>query len=270
MFLIANNITTRNAGVKGIFRQAEKEGWDIGSEPARELQEIARQCAAAGAHALEINTQQHFDKPEAMEFGVKVVQKVTDLQLCLSTNSSEALDAGLLACKHPPLVNYLSLDEARLREMLPVIVKHGAGAVILVSDPSAPADAREMLQKAAILVGAASGAGILAGSILVDPGLIHITSAVGQRHLVEVLEFLRSLPDALEPQLKTTCWLSNGSTGAPKRLRPPIEAALLPLLVGAGLSTVFLDILQRKNRRVARLIKIFNNELVYSDGEVEQ
>jgi hypothetical protein len=41
------------------------------------------------------------------------------------------------------------------------------------------------------------------------------------------------------------------------------------MLASAGLSSVFLDVLQRENMRTLRLLRIFNNEVVYSDSEVE-
>lgn len=92
---------------------------------------------------------------------------------------------------------------------------------------------------------------------------------MGQRHLVEITEFLRALPDATEPPVKSTCWLANCSTGAPGRQRSSIETTLLPMLAGVGLSSVFLDILRRENRRALRLIKMFNSETLYSDSELD-
>jgi 5-methyltetrahydrofolate--homocysteine methyltransferase len=269
MFIIANNITTRNSTVNQIFRQAKAGGWTSNQQAITRLQQLTEQCVAAGANALEINIQQYHDLPEAMEFAVDAVQQVSNLQLCLSTNNAQAVEAGLRSCKHPPLVNYISIDEAKLRDMLPLIANHGAGVILLVSDPTAPANAREMLQKAAILVGAINEVGILNDDILIDPGLIHITSDMGQRHLVEIMELLRALPSATEPSVKSTCWLSNCSAGAPRRLRSAIETTLLPMLAGVGLSSVFLDVLRKENRQVIRLIKIFNNEVIYSDSEVE-
>jgi 5-methyltetrahydrofolate corrinoid/iron sulfur protein methyltransferase len=251
------------------MRYAKVAGWDTSSQPAELLKGLAEQCVAAGANAIEINTQQHYDQPEAMEFAVKVAQQACDLQLCLSSNNTETLEAGLRACKRPPIVNYISVDEARLKDVLPTTARHGADVVLLVSDPASPTDAREMLQKTAILVGAANGAGIPNDRILVDPGLIHVTNENGQRHLAEVIEFLRNLPEAVDPEVRSTCWLASSSTGAPRRRRSIIETSLLPMLAGAGLSSVFLDILRRENRRAARLVKIFNNQLVYSDSDTE-
>ncbi len=268
MFVIANNITTRDNAVNQIFRQAKAGGWVSNQQAIIRLQGLTEQCITAGADALEINVQQYHDLPEAMEFAVSAVQQATDLQLCLSTNNAQVIEAGLRICKRPPLVNYISIDEARLRNMLPLIANHGAGVVLLVSDPTAPTDAREMLQKAAILVGAVNEVGIPNDDILIDPGLIHITSDGGQRHLVEVMEFLHALPDATEPAVRSTCWLANSSAGAPWRLRPAIETTLLPMLAGAGLSSVFLDVLKRENRRTIRLMEIFNNETVYAESDL--
>ena len=267
MFFIANNITTRKRAVSQIFRQAKT--YSYVSNAIIRLQELTKQCVQAGADAIEINIQQYHDQPKAMEFAVNAIQRVADVQLCLSTNNAEAVEAGLQACKRPPIVNYVSVDEARLRDMLPIIGRHKAEVVLLVSDPSAPTDAQEMMQKAAILIGAANETGIPNERILIDPGLIHVTSAIGQRHLAEVREFLQVLPRTFEPPVRSTCWIANSSAGAPRPLRPVIEMALLPMLAGLGLSSVFMDVLRRDNMRTARLIKIFNDESVYSEGDIE-
>ncbi|MDD5038347.1 MAG: dihydropteroate synthase [Dehalococcoidales bacterium] len=271
MFIIANNITTRNAKINRIFQQLKASGWDPGHQSARELGELARQCAATEADLLEINTQQHHDRPEAMEFAVKVIQQATNRQLCLSTNNAEALEAGLKVCKRPPLVNYVSIDESKLRDMIPIITRYGAKAdvILLVSDPAAPTDAREMLHKAAILIGVARDMGVSNDHIFIDPGLIHVTSEIGQHHLNEIREFLQTLPGTFEPPVRSTCWIANASAGAPRRLRAVIEMTLLPMLAGLGLSSVFLDVLRRENMRTVNLIKVFNNEKIYSQWDVE-
>ncbi|MDO8568886.1 MAG: hypothetical protein Q7R57_09270 [Dehalococcoidales bacterium] len=55
-----------------------------------------------------------------------------------------------------------------------------AEVVLLTSDPAAPTDAREMLEKAAVLVGAANEVGIPNENLFLDPGLIHITHDVAR------------------------------------------------------------------------------------------
>jgi cobalamin-dependent methionine synthase I len=269
MFVIANNITTRNNSVNRLFRQAKGSGWSNNREAIVGLQKIVKQCITTGADALEIDIQQHYDLPEAMDFAVKAVQEVTDCQLCLSTNNPQAVEVGLKSCRKPPIINYVSIDETALKETLPIISRHNAEAVLLVSEPTSATDVRDMLSKAAILIGAANESGIPNEHLLIDPGLIHISHEFGQHHLLEVMEFLRALPEATEPPVRSTCWLSNISAGTPQRLRPTVEAVLLPLLAGLGLSSVFMDVLCKELIRTTRLLEVFGNQTVYSDAYIE-
>ena len=266
MLVIANNITTRNAQVARLFRQRISACENAEARAYSSIQNLAEACLRAGADMLEINLQQHFDQPEHIEFVVNAVQEVVKCQLCLSVNKVDTLEAGLKTCRLPPLVNFVSLENDRLQEILPLAAKYKADTVLLISDPSRPGDARQMLQKAAILVGSANESGVTNEQILLDPGIFHITREPGQRHLLEVMDFLRNVPEIFDPPVKTTCWLGNSSAGAPARLRTVIETTLLATLFGIGISSVFLDVLKRENQRVVRLLKIFNNEEVYADG----
>ena len=240
VFVIASNITTRNPEVDCIFKSLQSEDLKLSGTAARELKYLAGQCIEAGADAIEINLQQHEDQPETMRAAVKIIQEITDRPLCLSTNKAEVLEAGIEACQTPPIINYISLEEARLRDMFPLIARHHARVVLLVSTPDQPADAREMLAKAAILVGAAYAADIPNEHIIIDPGLIHITLDGGQRHLAEIREFLKALPDAFEPPVHSTCWLANASSGARPGLRSTIESALFTYAGGVGAFLGFL------------------------------
>ena len=71
MLLIANNIATGNNKVRKMFRQARLmgwrsdalTGWNSQTPASIRLEDLARQCAFAGADILEINIQQHYDVP---------------------------------------------------------------------------------------------------------------------------------------------------------------------------------------------------------------
>lgn len=269
MLIIANNITTRTPKVNHLFRQSEQTHWDPESDAAVELRGMMRDCANAGADFIEINTQQHYDQPEVMEFAITLAQQASTKPLCLSTNNPESADVGLRMCKRPPLLNYLSADARKLQRVLPMVAKYKAEMVLLVTEPGESADAETMLKKATILVGAANEAGVPNERILVDPGLVHIASDVGQRHFVEVMEFLKALPGTFEPTVRSTCWINGISAGAPRPSRPMLESTCLSMLSAVGLSSAFLSVLSRENRRALRLIKIFKNESVYSDHDVE-
>ncbi|MBI2854388.1 MAG: dihydropteroate synthase [Chloroflexi bacterium] len=267
MLLVANNITTRDSRIDRALRRMKPEG--SRTSAALLLQAIAKECTAAGAHVLDVNLQQHHDDPEIMEFAVKAIQDAVDTRLCLSTNHAGTLEAGLQACSVAPIVNHISLSQYHL-EMLSLVAQHEADAILLVVDPANPNDAREMLDRAAVLVGAAKEAGIPDERILIDPGILHVTAEPGSRHLVEVTKFLSALPDAFEQTVRSICWVSNASVGAPKRLRPAIDGAVLAILSGLGLSAACLDVLNRDVMRMVRLISVLKNETIYSQAEFER
>jgi cobalamin-dependent methionine synthase I len=266
MLIIASNITTRNPRVLGILREGLSGNENPESETCPGLKDIAESCVAAGANVLDINIQQHLDNPATMAFAVRVVQSATQGQLCLSANNTETLEAGLKACRRPPILNYVTLSTQRLKEILPLTAKYKAELILMVSDPAAPLDAERMLEQAAVLVGAANESGIPNDRLILDPGLFHITAEAGQRHLVEMMELLEAIPNVFDPPVRTTCWLGNSSAGAPARLRPMIESTLLPLLSGVGISSVFLDVLRRESKRTLNLLKVFRNEEIYADS----
>ena len=224
MFVIASNITTRNPRIREVFQRAAENGW--GTE-IDELSGLAEECFGAKCDALEINLQQHFDAIAAMRYAVNAVQKNQPLQLCLSSNDPSVIEAGIKLCNKPPIVNYISYDKDRLLRLLPTAAKYRASVVLLVNDLAHPSNAREMLQKAAILVGAANEVGITNDRIFIDPGLVHITSEYGQRHLVQIIELLSHLSEIVDPPVNSTCWLANSSAGSNQRTRAVIETTLL-------------------------------------------
>lgn len=179
MLVIANNITTRNAHIARLFRQRISGCENAEPEAYSSIQDLGEFCLKAGANALEVNLQQHFDQPEHLEFAVNAIQQVTDRQICLSCNKAETLEAGLKICRRPPIVNYVAIDTNRLQEIIPLVVKYGAEVILLISDPAMPGDARQMLEKAAVLVGAANSAGIPNERLILDPGIFHVTKEPG-------------------------------------------------------------------------------------------
>jgi cobalamin-dependent methionine synthase I len=193
-----------------------------------------------------------------------------DCQLCLSSRKAETLKAGLRACRRPPIVNYISLDKERLEDTLPIAARYGAEVILLIADPIAPSDVEDVLKSASVLVGAANESGIPNTSIIIDPGVLHVTTDIGQSYAKHLLELLPALSEAFDPPLRTTCWVNNASAGAPRRLRPAINSTFLAMLSGVGLSSAFVDVLNKDIMRTIRLIKIIKDEAIYSDRDVEK
>jgi cobalamin-dependent methionine synthase I len=276
MIAIANNLTTRNRRVATALkpRPAEyisgKARAAIDTRRKSAVQDIARQCVAAGAPVLDLNLQQRYDKPEVMEHLVDMVQDAVDCQLCLSANDPATIRAGLHRCNKPPIVNYISTDEERLGEILPMAANHDAEVVLFLADPLRGSNVEDMLKLAAVLVGAANEAGITNDKLLVDPGVFHITADAGQRHAASLLESLQAIAEEFDPPVRTVCWVNNISSGITRRLRTPMNVTFLSMLAGAGLSCAFVNALDRDTMRAIRLISVLRDGRVYSDSEAER
>jgi len=275
MLAIANNITTRNRGVAEVLRVrsgesiSQKVADRIHKERVDFLQNLASDCVKSGAEILDINLQQRYDEPTVMKFAVETVQGAVDCQLCLSSNRVDTLEAGLQACKRPPIVNYVSIDKQKLEEILPLVVRHKAEVILNVIGSTALNSSEDILKSAAVLVGAANESGISNNRIIIDPGALHVTTDVGQRHAKTLLELLPALSEVFDPPVRTTSWIANISAGAPRRLRPAINNAFLAMLAGVGLYSAFVDALNRETMRTVRLIRIFRDDVIYTDRDVE-
>jgi len=262
MLIIANNITTRNRNVANALKPARSGHMKKAQSCALFLGNVAKECVAAGASVLEINLQQRYDMPEVMEYAINAVQKGVHHQVCISSSRPDTLEAGLKACHRPPIVNY--------EQLLPLVARYNAEVVLLTADPVPPPTLEETIKSAAILVGAANEAGIPNSHILIDPGVLHIAYSVGQSHSRALLELIPALREAFDPPVRTTCWIDNVSTGAPRRLRPFINSSFLAMLSGLGLSSAFVDVLENQMARTMRLMRVFANELIYSDAEIDR
>jgi cobalamin-dependent methionine synthase I len=275
MLAIANNITTRNRRVSEALklRPAESISPKVADRIKKErvdfLQELASDCIEAGADILDINLQQRYDEPEIMKFAVETVQGAVNCQLCLSSNRVDTLESGLRACKRPPIVNYVSLDSEKLKDILPLIARYKAEVILVVSSPTALNSTEDILKAAAVLAGAANESGISNKRIILDPGVLHVTSDAGQRHAKTLLELLPAFSEIFDPPIRTTSWINNVSAGAPRRLRPVINNTFLAMLAGVGLSSAFVDALNSGTMRTVRLIRILRDDAIYSDRDVD-
>lgn len=276
MIAIANNISTRSRRVAEALKHRPAESISgkaaeaIHRQRTAFLQDLAKRCVDAGANVLEVNLQQKHDRPEVMKLAVETVQDAVDCQICLSADSIKTMEAGLEASRKPPIVNYLSLHKDRLESSLRLAASYGADVILLLADPLPPTDPGDVLKAAGVLVGAANESGIPNERIILDPGVLHITSDIGQRYAEKLPELILALSEEFEPAVRTTCWVNNVSAGIPERLRSTVNSTFLSMLAGAGLSSAFVDVLDRDMMRTVRLIRILRDHAIYSDRDAER
>ncbi len=234
------------------------------------IQALAKECTEAGADLLDINLgPARKGGPEMMEWVVKTVQEVSDLQLCLDTSNHEAMEAGIQACNKTPLLNSFSAQPDKMEHILPLAARYECEIIGLTMSTHIPIDTDERIAIAYEIVAAANEAGVPNERIWIDPIILPIGVEVGQAHAVAVQEVLKMLPEVFDPPVQTTCGLSNTSNGAPDELRGGIERAFLPMLAACGMTSAILNAKDKEMMRTVRLINALQNKSLYSVSDAE-
>ena len=213
----------------------------------------------AGASLIDINP--GFLPPrrhDRMAFMVEAVQQVTSLRLILDSPSAPVLARGLAVANNPPILNACTLEEEKLREILPLAAAHRADLVLLLLDArSFPAASLEgKITLALELREHALAAGLTDAQLIFDPVLPNLTWPDAWAQVGEVVKAVRLLHGGElwgEPA-RTMAGLSNLRSGLQAHLPLRVEEAVLGVLAGAGLGIALVDVLQPGLMETVRVI----------------
>lgn len=198
---------------------------------------------AAGAAVLDVNAGVPMvDEPALLAEIVELVQSLTDVPLSIDSSVADALARGLEAYKGKALVNSVTGEEERMEAVFPLIKKHGAAVIgLAMNEDGIPDSPEKRLQVAKDILARAGDHGISAADVVIDPLVLPVGATPNSGRLVlETLRLVRS-----ELGVNTVCGASNISFGLPDR--PRINAAFLSMTVGAGITAVIANPLDRES-----------------------
>jgi 5-methyltetrahydrofolate corrinoid/iron sulfur protein methyltransferase len=190
MMLVADNIQITRAVIENAVRETAPEP----------IQAMVRECEAAGAQAIDINSGPLSRDPEKkMSFLVRAVQDVSDLPVFIDTANPVALEAGLRANRKTAVINGFSLEPAKVEAILPLAKTYDTDIVgyLLYPDSHVPKDASERLAVAVQLFEASEKAGVDRDRLIIDPIVAPILWPDGNFQNMEILTVIRTLPDLL-------------------------------------------------------------------------
>jgi 5-methyltetrahydrofolate--homocysteine methyltransferase len=202
----------------------------------------------AGARVLDVNAGVPLaDEAALLAETVRRVQALVDVPLCLDSSVVAALEAGLAACEGKPLVNSVTSETQRLEQVLPLVARHGAAVIGLVSgDSGIPATPEARLAEARKILAAAADHGIPPEDILFDPLAMGV--ATDPRAPSITLETIRLFRTELGAN--SVLGASNVSFGLPGR--PSINASFLAMAIGAGLTSAIMNPVSREAATAVR------------------
>ncbi|MBU4563475.1 MAG: dihydropteroate synthase [Desulfarculus sp.] len=201
------------------------------------VQKEAMNQVAAGAQVLDVNVGvSGADEKDLMLQALQAITEVVDVPLCIDSAKPEVLAVGLGAYKGKALVNSVNGEEAKLKEVLPLVAQYKAAVVALTMDDNGiPTDVATRLAIADKIVNEAAKLGIPLEDIVIDP--LAMSVAADDAAGLAALEALAGIKKNLG--VNQTIGASNVSYGLPDR--KAINATFLAMAVMAGLTCPITD-----------------------------
>ena len=235
-------------------------------DPAPILERAAAQIKA-GATYLDVNIgPAEKDGPERMMWAVKLLQENFDnVPLALDTANMKAIEAGIKVYNRTngkPIVN--SADAGSRIGYIDLAAANDAICIALCSADGIAKDNEERMVHCDNMLERGMALGMGSDDLWFDPLFLVVKGM--QDKQMEVLEAIKMFSDK---GLKSTGGLSNNSNGAPKHVRPVMDATLIAMCMMQGLTSAIVNPNDLRLMETIKSCDIFKNNVLYSDSYLE-
>jgi len=235
-------------------------------DPAPILERAAAQIKA-GATYLDVNIgPAEKDGPERMMWAVKLLQENFDnVPLALDTANMRAIEAGIKVYNRTngkPIVN--SADAGSRIGYIDLAAANDAICIALCSADGIAKDNEERMMHCDNMLERGLSLGMGSDDLWFDPLFLVVKGM--QDKQMDVLEAIKMFSDK---GLKSTGGLSNNSNGAPKHVRPIMDATLVAMCMMQGLTSAIVNPNDQRLMETIKSCDIFKNHTLYSDSYLE-
>jgi cobalamin-dependent methionine synthase I len=215
----------------------------IGNMDGAQIQKLARDQVNAGAGIIDVNAGTFRERErELLPWLVNTVQEAVEVPLCIDSPDPAALAAGLSAAKKKSIINSISAEKERYKNVLPLVKRYKSSIIALcMDDRGIPSTAAERLKIAESLTEQLLSDGIGLADIYLDIMVQPIGTSNDSGRIA--LDTVRIIREKI-PGVHITCGLSNVSFGLPKRRL--LNQAFAVALVASGMDVLFIDPLDEK------------------------
>ena len=229
--------------------------------------ERAAQQIKAGATYLDVNIgPAEKDGPERMMWAVKLLQEnFNNVPLALDTANMKAIEAGIKVYNRQngkPIVN--SADAGSRIGYIDLAAANDAICIALCSADGIAKDNAEREMHCDNMLERGLSLGMTSDDLWFDPLFLVVKGM--QDKQMEVLEAIKMFSDK---GLKSTGGLSNNSNGAPKHVRPVMDATLIAMCMMQGLTSAIVNPNDLRLMETIKSCDIFKNNVLYSDSYLE-
>jgi 5-methyltetrahydrofolate--homocysteine methyltransferase len=210
----------------------------IEARNAEAIRDVAIKQVEVGADLIDVNAGARLKTEVAdMEWLVNVVQEAVDSPLCIDSPNSAAIEAGLKLAKQKALVNSITGEEERVKDIMPMVKDHGASVVALTLDEAGmPRTGEDRHRIARKIMDMIAGYDIPMDDIYFDPLVQPVGTNPDQG--LAVLEGIK-LIKASFPDAHIICGMSNISFGLPNRAL--LNRTFLPMAMHAGVDAAIMN-----------------------------
>ncbi len=196
------------------------------------VRQFARDQEIAGAAILDVNMGTNgIDEKATMLDAIYEVTSTVDLPLSIDTSYVDVMEAALRIYPGRALINSISCEAEKMKELLPIAKKYGAMFVLLpLSQAGLPKDLEEKKGHIATVLEAARAVGLQDNDAVVD--VLVATVGANPSAALECFETISYCKNTLH--LPTICGLSNISFGMPQRIF--VNTAFLNVALSKGLT----------------------------------
>ena len=235
-------------------------------DPAPILERAAAQIKA-GATYLDVNIgPAEKDGPERMMWAVKLLQEnFNNVPLALDTANMKAIEAGIKVYNRQngkPIVN--SADAGSRIGYIDLAAANDAICIALCSADGIAKDNAEREMHCDNMLERGLSLGMTSDDLWFDPLFLVVKGM--QDKQMEVLEAIKMFSDK---GLKSTGGLSNNSNGAPKHVRPIMDATLVAMCMMQGLTSAIVNPNDLRLMETIKSCDIFKNHVLYSDSYLD-
>ena len=221
----------------------------------------------AGATYLDVNIgPAEKDGPERMMWAVKLLQEnFNNVPLALDTANMKAIEAGIKVYNRTngkPIVN--SADAGSRIGYIDLAAANDAICIALCSADGIAKDNEERMVHCDNMLERGLSLGMTSDDLWFDPLFLVVKGM--QDKQMEVLEAIKMFS---EKGLKSTGGLSNNSNGAPKEVRPIMDATLVAMCMMQGLTSAIVNPNDRRLMETIKSCDIFKNNVLYSDSYLD-
>lgn len=228
MLVVAERI---NSTRKSIHQALEAKDADF-------IRSEVKAQAEAGADYIDVNAGSFVEREvECLSWLIEVVQKATQLPLCIDSPDPRAMAAALEKVKKIAILNSVSLEKRRLTGMIPLVTKYKTKVVALCqSDVGMASTVSDKVKNAEQLVETLTKEGLALSDIYIDPLVYPI--ATDTQSALATLGAVEKIMQ-LFPGIHTICGLTNVSFGLPARKL--LNRTFLIAAVSHGLDSAIID-----------------------------